>query len=288
MPTLRQIDQVLEESTSLKLVAQAYSEISAIKLQKIRSNIEQNRNFFQEISELFHIVKLAASRKKILPPERKRGTISILLSSNHHFYGSLETQLIKFFVVNTTKFRTDRIVVGKTAMEFLKTMGYFHSFEPFLFNDDLPHLEELRSLVTNLSGYQQISVYYSRMQSVLIQEPHVVDIVQRPPDRLINAPNKTVGYIFEPELGKMLEFFDTQISLLLLEQTFLESELARTASRLISMDQAQMNADEIIRQQKKLLARARRSLENMHLLDTVATLTQWRKETDDAKSPEYS
>lgn len=277
MPTLRQINQVLDESYSLKLVAQAYSEISAIKLQKIRSNIERNRNFFQEMTEIFHIVKVAASKKGIMPSTKKRGTVSILLTSNHHFYGSLETQLVRFFIINTTKFKTDRIIVGKTAMEFLRTLGYFHPYQPFMFNDDLPELEELRRLVVSLTGYQQISVYYSRMQSVLIQEPHVVDIVQRPTQRLL-ASRKVPEYIFEPELKNMLEFFDSQISLLLLEQTFLESELARTASRLIAMDQAQMKADEIVSQQKKLLARAKRSLDNMHLLDTIASLSKWRKE----------
>lgn len=280
MPTIKQANQVLEESTSLKMVAQAYSEISAIKLQKIRSNIERNRNFFQEMTEVFHIVKVAAAKKKILAPSKKRGTVSILLTSNHHFYGSLETQLVKFFIINTTKFKTDRIIIGKTAKEFLGAIGYLHQYEPFIFQNDLPELEELRKLVANLSGYQQISVYYSRLQSVLVQEPHVVDIVQRPPERLIKAQGVSLGYIFEPELGKMIEFFDNQISLLLLEQTFLESELARTASRLISMDQAQMNADGIVKEQKKILARAKRSMADISLLDTIASLSQSRKEVN--------
>lgn len=278
MPTVKQINQILEESTSLKLVAQAYSEISAIKLQKIRSTIERNRNFFQEISELFHIIKVAAAKKNILVSNKKRGSVSILLTSNHHFYGRLENELIKFFVVNTSKFRTDRIVVGRTASEFLHTMGYFHPYQYFSFKDDLPDIAEIRKLVVNLNGYQQISVYYSRMQSVLVQEPHVVDIVQRPPERLVKNPGATLSYIFEPEINEMLQFFDSQIILLLLEQTFLESELARTASRLISMDQAQMNAEDIVKQQKKVLARAKRSTDNIHLLETIATLTKWREE----------
>lgn len=278
MATIKQINQILDESISLKLVAQAYSEISAIKLQKIRSSIEKNRTFFQEISELFHIVKIAAAKQGLTVTTKKRGSISILITSNHHFYGRLENELIKFFVINTTKFRTDRMVVGRTASEFLHTMGYFHPYQYFTFKDDLPDIAEIRNLVVNLNGYQQISVYYSRMQSVLVQEPHVVDIVQRPPERLVKNPGATAGYIFEPEIHDMMQFFDSQIILLLLEQTFLESELARTASRLISMDQAQMNADEIVKQQQKLLARAKRSADNLHLLETVATLTKWRQE----------
>lgn len=281
MQTIRQISQILEESNSLKLVAQAYSEIAAVKLQKIRKGIEQNRVFFQEISEVFHIVKVAALRQGIKPTiTRKRGTLSILLTSNYRFYGSLESELVKFFIINTSKFKTDRIVVGKTGTEFLHTMDYFHPYQHFVFKEDLPQTTEVRNLVLNLMGYQQILVYYSRMQSVLIQEPFVTDIVQAPPDRIIDPKAHHPGYIFEPEIAKMMLFFDSQITSLLLEQTFLESELARTAARLTSMDQAQMNADDLIKQQKKLLAVAKRSSDNLRLLETIATLRGWKGEED--------
>ncbi|KKR80570.1 MAG: ATP synthase gamma chain [Candidatus Daviesbacteria bacterium GW2011_GWA1_41_61] len=279
MSTIKQINQVLEDSNSLKLVAQAYSEIAAIKLQKIRKGIEKNRNFFQEISEIFHVVRVAAMRQGIKIATKRRGTLSILLTSNYHFYGSLETQLVEFFILNTTKFKTDRIVVGKTGGEFLQTMGYFHPYQPFIFKDDLPMVEELRKMVISLTGYQQILVYYSRMQSVLIQEPHVVDIVQAPPEHYLKVSKLgSLSYIFEPEIDKMVEFFNTQITQLLFEQTFLESELARTAARLTSMDQAQGNANDLIKTQKKLLAEAKRAIDNNRLLETIATLIGWKKE----------
>lgn len=279
MSTIKQINQVLEDSNSLKLVAQAYSEIAAIKLQKIRKGIEKNRNFFQEISEIFHIVRVAALRQGIKISTKRRGTLSILLTSNYHFYGSLETHLVKFFVLNTTKFKTDRIVVGKTGMEFLQTMGYFHPYQPFIFKEDLPRVEELKKMVASLIGYQQILVYYSRMQSVLIQEPHVVDIVQAPPEHYLKSSKSGgISYIFEPEIKKMAAFFNTQITQLLFEQTFLESELARTAARLTSMDQAQGNADDMIKNQRRLLASAKRAIDNNRLLETISTLSGWRKE----------
>lgn len=281
MQTIKQISQVLEESNSLKLVAQAYSEIAAVKLQKIRKGIEKNRTFFQEVSEVFHVVKVAALRQGIKSTvARKRGTLSILLTSNFRFYGTLESELVKFFIVNTSKFKTDRVVVGKTGAEFLHTMDYFHPYQHFVFREDLPSYTELKNIVLNLMGYQQILVYYSRMQSVLVQEPHVVDIVQAPPERMLAPRGHYPGFIFEPELHKMIQFFDSQISLLLLEQTLFESELARTAARLTSMDQAQLNAEDLIKQQRKLLAAAKRSTDNLRLLETIATLHGFNKERD--------
>lgn len=278
MATLGQIRQTLDESQSLKIIAQAYSEIAAVKLQKIRSNIERNRVFFQEISAVFRLVKVAAAKKNIHPRTKKEGVVSILVTSNHRFYGDLENQLTRFFVINTTKFATDRVVIGKTALEFLQTIRYSHPYQAVTFSEDLPQYSELNQLISNLMEYQQVLVYYPRMQSVLVQTPHVVDILQRPPENYLATTGRTFEYIFEPEIGQMLHFFDSQIATLLFEQTFLESELARTAARLISMEQAQDNADDYIKTQKRMLYYVQKSLDSSRLLDTIAALMTRRKD----------
>lgn len=79
-------------------------------------------------------------------------------------------------------------------------------------------------------------------------------------------------FIFEPELTKILDFFETQVMNLLLQQSFLESELSRTAARLVSMDQAQLNANKFILQQTMLLNKARKSESNTRLLETYASI----------------
>jgi len=278
MPTIKETRQIIEESQALKLVAQSYSEIAASKLQRIRAGIEKNRTFFQEVSQVFHIVNVAAAKRKIGLAAKDKGTISLILTSNNRFYGDIESKLLRYFVINSAKFKTDRIVVGKTAHEFLSTMKYSHSYQPFSFKNDVPEEQELKQIIANIEGYASVLVYYCRMQSVLVQEPHVVDVIQAPPEHFIDPKKHNIDYIFEPEIADMLKFFDSQIIQLLMEQTFLEAELARTAARLISMDEAQGNADDLILTQKKILGSAKKSAENMRLLETISTLTAWRRQ----------
>lgn len=278
MSTVKQITEALDATESLKLVAQAYTEISALKLEKIRSGIEKNRDFFQDITEVYHIVNFEAAKKQIqLRP--KKGTVSILVTSNEHFYGALEKELVKFFILNTTKFATDRVVIGSTAKEFLASFNYFHPYQQVILKRDVPSIEEMQALTARVINYEQIMVYYSRMHSILTQEPHVVDVVQKPPTFFLKSQAQTVDYIFEPELTEMLEFFEGQITQLLIEQTFLESELARAAARLTSMDQAQFTADEIIAKQRLELARAKKEIENINLLENIATMKAFKSKT---------
>ncbi len=281
MPTIQQINQTLEDGTAFKVVTQAYSELAAARLKKIRFGIERNRRFFEEISKVFRAVKVAAARRKITPPSQRSGTVSILITSNHRFYGDLENTLVKYFVVNTTKFKTDRIVIGKIALEFLQTMHYAHPFEKFVLERDLPNRDELKTLATHLTSYEQILVYYSRMESAFAQEPHVVDLLQKPPDVSPASITHSFNYIFEPEIENILQFFDTQIVSVLLEQTFLESELARTAARLIAMDQAQLKADDFIKQQRKQLLAAQRSSSSLRLLETIEAYHVQTKKNND-------
>lgn len=277
MSTVKQIQSQLEDSLSLKMVAQSYTEIAALKLEKIRAGIEKNRLFFQEITEVYHVVNVEAAKRKIqIRP--KKGTISILITSNHHFYGGLEKDLVKFFIANTVKFPTDRIVIGQTAQEFLRSFNFLSPYQQVVLKEDLPEAQELRSLVSKIISYAQIMVYYCRMHSVLTQGPHVVDIVQKPHEYYLKDQALKINYIFEPELDLMVNFFETQVAMLLIEQTFLESELARTAARLTSMDQSQLMADEIIHKQKRELAMAKRSLDNIHLLESIATIKAYREE----------
>lgn len=277
MQTISQIKQTLEDSQSMKMVAQAYTEIAAMKLQKIRSGIEKNRTFFQEVLAVYRVVKVAALKSSVAEASKTKGTLSLLLTSNKRFYGDLENRLVEFFIENTSKFPTDRVVLGTTAKEYLKSTNFTLPYQVVIPKDDLPPMEEMAQIARILTDYQQILVYYPRMQSVLVQHPHVVDLLQHPPEHYLESKEHTFNYIFEPEIQMMMSFFNGQITLLLLEQTFLESELARTAARLISMDRAQVNADEIIQTQKRFLAWAERSLDNAKLLDTYAGSITWRK-----------
>ena len=107
----------------------------------------------------------------------------------------------------------------------------------------------------------------------MVQSPIMKDITQS--QASADTKNSNLGiniptdFIFEPELVKMLQFFDNQFKILLIQETFLEAELARTASRMISMDQAQTNAKSFIKDKKKDLALSIRTLNNNRLLEML-------------------
>lgn len=274
MSSIKQINKLIADGQSLELIAQSLGEIAAVRLSRIKSGVERNRNFFAEITQIYVMVKLIARERGIIVPSNGK-TISVLLSSNSQFSGKINTQLAQYFAKNTSQFSTDRIVVGKTGVAKLQNISPQLTFKSMIFKEDLPSYDELKSLADAVKSYKKVLLHYIKLETMLSQKPAVVDITAGAEG--IKANVKQLSYIFEPEIKMVLSFFDTQINILLLEQALLESELSRVANRLISMSQAQDRAESFLAEQKTLLAVSKRSLYNLRLLESLISQVKFKR-----------
>lgn len=282
--TIQEIEKLITEGNSLKTIAVAYSEIAHLKIKKIRAEVERNRTFYDEIARIYGIVKGYAIKKGVAIQKPKK-RLHILVTSNYKFYGNINLSLINYFLGSTREIReTDTIVIGRGAVDFFKATNILPNYKQVLLQKDIPTPVELHSLSTIVSEYNQVLVFYSKLKSLLVQRATFTDLTATSfyarafqVGTVYSKSDDPMYFIFEPELPKLLGFFETQIMTLLLEQTFLESELSRTASRFISMDQAQTEADKFIKIYKIMEGYTHRSIENMKILDNFATLTAARK-----------
>lgn len=276
--TIKEINKLIEEAQSLKLVTQAFTQIASSKLKRIRSGVERNRDFFKDLGGIYGLINIIAAGRKIKKMPKNGKTLSIVLTSNQRFYGKVTGELIEFFLIQISKIRSDKLVIGRSGIEMLKSLNYVMSYTPLVLAGDFPTNQEFLELSKYVSVYNRILVFHPAFQSVLVQKPVIADITQS--EKQVNIEIKASrdliaqvnSFIIEPEIKIMVEFFDRQIKILLLEAAFLESELARTASRLISMDNAQSQAQKYLDTQKILLLNAQRSIQNSRILETIAAM----------------
>lgn len=274
MPNIKELNNLIEDGQSLKLITQALGEISALRLNKIRDNTRRNRQFFDEIIQVYHMIKIIAAQKKILTKTNEK-TVSVLLTSNIRFTGLAGSQLIRYFIKNTSRFETERVVIGKSGQQSLSSVANEIPFKVLIFKDDLPSYDELKQLTQLVYGYTKVLIYYTKFESMLSQQPAATDITASSQQTKIT--NKELSYIFEPEIEKVLNFFNTQVYILLLEQIFLEAELSRVAARLINMSEAEDKADTFLNEQKVKLGTAKKSINNIHLLENLISQIKFRE-----------
>ena len=285
--TIKQIDEALEEGESLKAIAQAYSEIANLKVKRIKNAVERNRAFLDEISQVYSIVKAFAIKKKAIVPKPKK-RLCILLTSNEKFYGNINSSLINYFVGLSKELNdVDKIVLGKAGINFFRAAKILPVYREMMLQKDIPSSAELEQLALLSADYNQVLIFHSKMKNLLIQDTTFTDITSISMYMMdfyvknLDPKNKKSipHFIFEPELPKILKFFDRQILTLLLEQTFLESELSRTASRFISMDSAETEANKFIKEYQILKTYTKRNADNNTILENFATMIAVRRET---------
>lgn len=277
--TIKEIDEKIEEGESLKAIAQAYSEIANLKIKRIRREVERNRLFLEEVAQVYGMVKTFAIKKKVAVVKPKK-RLCILLTSNYRFYGAINSSLINYFLGSTRELAdVDKIIVGKGGIDFFRATKLLPKYTAVILKSDMPTAEELTNLASLGADYNQVLVFHAKLKSLIVQAATFTDITALSlylkgltKDFDTKGEKNIVHFIFEPELVKILAFFDSQVLTLLLEQTFLESELSRTASRFISMDQAETESIKFIKQYQTLKAYVRRNMDNNKILENFATM----------------
>lgn len=292
--TTRQVLEQIEEAKSLKMITEAFTEISSAKLKKIRVAGLRNQYFFDELSRVYGLIRKIALARGLKPPQKNGKTLSIVLTSNYRFYGRVNNALLGYFLVETSKIQTDRLVIGKTGLEFLNAIHFALSYQNITLKTDFPTHKEIDNLALFAGKYSRVLVYYPKFKSVMLQIPTFRDITQTQQAALLDVASKegfnklfmsfntpeSSSFILEPEISVIIKFFDDQIQNLLLEETFLEAELSRTASRLISMDQAQTEADDYLKEQKRNLFLGKRSTINARMVEIFSSLKISRERTN--------
>jgi len=283
MSNLTDLKQTAVESESLKQVIDALGEISTIHFRQTKTGVEHNTLFFSEIGRVYRALRATAQKRQIAlnqASDKNGQNISLLLTSNSQFHGGLDSELSSYFLTSIAKYPSDLIVVGQSGEKFLKAIGFSHPYSVVLFKNDFPTTEEVLNLMERVRQYSKILVYHSKFVTILDQQVEVSELVGS--GDINEADKDQIEYLIEPELPKMMAFFEGQILTSLFQSVFLESELAKTAARMVAMDTAGLNAEKIIEEQKGDVLKARKALQNLRILETFVQIRSITREGAEA------
>ena len=270
--------QKIEDIRSARYITGALRDIAAIQLKNLREKFERNDMFYTELIDLFHLVWRIAVAEKATPAiSKSKGELYLAYTTNRHFYGTLNNDVMqKFF--DTTNTKNDCLIVGETGKSIWESRPQQRKSVEFLaFKDDDPTTEELDLLMKTVDKYENVFVFYPGFTSVFRQDVKMVDITYRPSnyskekDDYKDLPQ----YLFEPDLSEMVVFFNSQVRYVLLERFLLETQIARVAARLVKMDTADQNANDLVIHELRKLRRVRTTFSSRRMLETVVGYIQW-------------
>lgn len=282
MPVISDIRDQLGDLTTMQFISTAFTEASALKIKNIRAQFERNMTFYEEISNLYHLLKVSATSLNLKHLDKKKGqteklsTLSVAVTSNMRFYGSLNVDTMSEYLKQIKTYETDCLVCGQTGIDYMSSAGSTKPFEKIVFARDVPTNEEVAQVLEHTRKYERVFVYYPKFVTILSQTIGRTDITQSAPTESINQQD-LIQFIFEPELNNIIDFFEIQVRSLLFRRVMLEAELSRTAARLLVMSSAEERADTGVREKRMELGKALRTLKNIQLLETFSGMSKWKK-----------
>ena len=289
MQNKRSLTSETELVSGLKMLAQAYEEISVIKMQRVRDYVLKNRDFLTGVSYVFYDVKTSYRQqieelmklKKItniasFSTINKNGKmVSVFLSANNKLYGDIILKVFYLFMENIKKSDSDIVVVGKLGRELYNQWNIKKPYKYFEIPDSDLKIEDLKEIISYIINYEKVDVFYGRFANIVNQVSTFSNISGEQTFDTEVKPNPNSKFIFEPSLEKILNFFETQIFASFFKQTVHEFHLARLASRIKAMEEALSNIDKRINELKGQTRRVKRLSDNKKQIETIAGISLW-------------
>jgi len=281
MSQLKQIQEEGELVNTLKFIAQAFEEISVLRMRKVRESVVNSREFVKEISTVFYDVKASYQEKINHLIEKKQlagaqpaatSRLAILISANSKLYGEVVNSVFEKFYSSSQDQDTDLLIIGRLGKELYERQEKKKKYLYFEIPDAQVFVQDIQTIMYHLIRYDDIDVYYAHFESILHQTPLVSNITGNEPFAVEGTtPRKEITkFFFEPDLEEILTVFKTQVFIALFKQTIHEAHLAHYASRVTAMEQALVHIEResqiLYSEQRK----AKKQEENKKVLERVA------------------
>jgi len=263
MAILKEIKENLKAISNIETITRTYQEIADLRMNQIRQRALNNREFIEELSQVYISAKKAYivlfKKEELMKEEksfikRQGRRVVVFLSCNERFYGTLILDIWRELLNYIAEKGADLAVVGRIGKYLAESSGFGHKMFYFELDDDNPEKERVKGIIDFIKKYEEIIIFHGRFQTILSQRVVQSNISGEVTPEKELAEVKT--YLFEPSAEAVLEFFETELMSAFFNQTILEHRLSRYATRMVAMYQATENAKERKRklkiEQKKL------------------------------------
>lgn len=270
------IDTYINSLISLLNVTQTYAQISSRHVNNIRGTVVRNRDFTASIYDIFQEVVSSYSQEiATLAKQRRMGkqqtltflphngkTVYVFLSANTGLFGDVVNKTYRHMLKDLENSNAEVTVVGRLGRTMFQVGGENRPYSYFDYPDYGTSSEKFAQLVTHLVQYEEIHVYYAQFRSMVDQEPVKFTINAQTPMSVSIHKKDQKYFIFEPSLEQILRFFESEIFTSVMDQVLQESQLAKSASRILAMNRATKNIEETLAKSKIKQNRIKHSREN--------------------------
>jgi F-type H+-transporting ATPase subunit gamma len=282
MAALKDIRRKIVGVKKTKQITRAMNMVAASKLKAAQLRMENFRpyaiKFMDVLSSL--ALRVDAETHPLLAVREPKRIRVICMTSDRGLCGGFNTNLIKAaekFIKDKTRDgkEVELITVGRKGRDyFRKKQKLINQWSDVFGKFDITLAVKISDEIIPSfvrEEYDELYVIYNEFRNIAVQRPSVVRLFPLPSigkDEDVD-PNKRIDYIYEPSdevlLGKLLPMYVH----VLVFRALLETSAGENGARMVAMDNATKNCEEMIQNLTLKMNKARQSAITAELMDIV-------------------
>ena len=299
MANLRDIRNRIDSVESTKQVTRAMKMVAAAKLRRAQEQIFQARPYAYKIRELTNHLKREldpTAHSFFQAPNEATGALVIVITADRGLCGSFNSDAIETAknLIETSYAREKRddelflLCVGEKGYTHFKKRDVRLVGDYQGIFDDLS-FDIARQVVQDaVEGFErgiwgEVMVVYNEFKNTIVQNQIVEPLLPIPEERfetpvmreeadVFDLPEngQAIDYIFEPDARGLLDELVPRFLYYQMWRALLESNAAEQGARMVAMDNATENAEELIEDLTLEYNRARQSAITRELLEITS------------------
>jgi len=282
MPALIDLRRRIKSVRNTQQITQAMKTVSTAKLKKVQRPLMEARPYWHSYPDFLSEVTSWAERRvhPLMMKREEKSILVIVLTSDKGLCGAFNSNLLEkaraFFEEKAKRTDVRSILIGKKAEMFFKNLPYpadrlFSGNVEKLTREDL---RELAGYLIQLYSFNRIdAVYlvYNEFKSILAPRITVAKLLPVEPTEPKKIQERLIPD-WEPEMKPLFDillplYVETQIF-----HAFFESSAAEQAARMMAMDNATQNAEELIGDLTLVLNKVRQASITKELLEIMTAV----------------
>ena len=285
MATLREIRGRIVAIKNTSKITQAMRMVAAAKLRRAQDSIIAARPFAEQLKKI--LSNLAAAETEFIHPyfesrKQLKSVLLVVLSSDRGLCGSFNVSVlralrdrVRVLEAEHPEIQITIAPVGRKATMFFSKdkLPIAKSYPDIFTKLDFTTAEDIADLASDgfLAGrYDQVEIIYSEFVSVIRQAVRNMQLLPILPTIAESGPTSSnVDYIFEPTKADILDALLPQYLNVQVWRSLLDSNAAEQAARMMAMENATSNANDLVSSLQLMYNRERQAAITKEMLEIV-------------------
>lgn len=282
MAALRDIRRKITAVQKTKQITRAMNMVAASKLRSAQMRMENFRPYAIKFMDVLNSLALRVDPKShpLLATREPRRIRVILMTSDRGLCGGFNTNLIRAaerFIQAKAKEGKEisLICVGRKGRDYFRKKAKLHNAHSDVFRKFDMGLaiaigeDVIPSFIAE--EYDELYLVYSEFASVSIQRPRVVRLLPLPSVGTEEEVDyeKRLDYIYEPSDEVLLDQLLPMYIRVLIYRALLETSAGEHGARMVAMDNATKNCDDLTRSLTLTFNKVRQASITKELMDIV-------------------